>query len=1061
MANGKGGALGLKKNSNRRSKIHSIDTQRARGTENSTDIGVPDVRRSSGTGTSIPSAGSSGKQAQMVFTIGTFDDDDDSYISDQLRNTAAATSNHTPTRLLGVRGTDQPPSAADSRPLLEGRVDNSELPASWKGAGLTKTSAAQRLNLKRQTLFTMGSHSEASDMDGVDVYNGPPDRSTIAEYRSSSNSSSSVELSGMGDAILTNNSSHDGHAIPKCSVEEQRVPDGSTVIHDDELTASALDPSAANMATHDREACTDSGGGARSSNGSSVAHHDEETRSPNVLHMCKASTSLSQLGKASGSVSSVDAAASSCASDQGSSLAGMPERVASAPAIQPTANTQDRGSCVSFALCANKDTLEASLLGKGKAPLPREGFIKPRKRVGSKKAHLKKAVSTAALRARSRLGGPLRRDPSALRSPAQLGGAAERSEPADCSYVDYSGNSDADEDHYQTDDNAQPAALQAGSPHSQTSSANVVPADPARVSPHSSTATLDGASQDMDDSASTASIDSPRPEQSRVFGTNQLPPSAAATPLDVADTTCPADQLASTTGESYRDRSGSRSPPPLRRSMISGAHAGADLAQTHDATADQLPGRESLVTSTGAAQPPSDQAPQLGQHVQGGTAESRQSRQTDQSRHSSSLRRQGETVVNGGASTSHSMHAALGTKRNMESQRQQSMVEKEEEDLDVASSLLTGIPRRQNRPPGMAPYMYLNPNSPAYGQQVRAMERTYGHVRSMAHPMLESISRCVALREQRLALAAPRNPARVWSSRRMPTEPSETDLQDEWWSSLMPPSQSNSVSIREHRSVPGHSSRSQPTELPQWVLVPDDAKCAVYGPGVCSMSPSNGIHNQLDASCAHVRELRDHAKELKYVRQHAVSAPRNQVLSLPRQPAITHTAELETWRGRRVPGLLNVDIYAGAAGALDPSTRQSNWPGAELRSSPSPEPTSLSRGNPLAPPYRRYGTVYGYTSTTNAWHGQAAGNPAVALGGGSQGSAALSVRGFDGAPTARPSTVGIWDSDPRRSSYFDRLSIDETRPQLASSAAQTTATGLLRRVISGLTGGTTAFGTSQ
>ncbi|KAJ2796587.1 hypothetical protein H4S07_006179, partial [Coemansia furcata] len=306
--------------------------------------------------------------------------------------------------------------------------------------------------------------------------------------------------------------------------------------------------------------------------------------------------------------------------------------------------------------------------------------------------------------------------------------------------------------------------------------------------------------------------------------------------------------------------------------------------------------------------------------------------------------------------------------------------------------------------------------------------------------------------------------ARAWTSRRMPTEPSEADLQSEWWESLMPPPPSNLVSNREPRTAPGHSTRLQPTELPPWVLVPDDAKCAVYGPDMSLMMPCNGIHGQIDASCVHVRELREHAKELKHVRQQAISAPRNQVLTLPRQPAITSPAELETWRGRRVPGLLSVDIYAGAAGPLDPSARQTHLSGAEPRSSPSPEPTPLLRGNPLAPPYRRYGTVYGYTSdkAASAWPGQAAALPTTALGGGvSQGSAALSLRGFDGAPTARPSTVGIWDSDPRRSSYFDRLSIDETRPQLPSSAAQTSATGLLRRVISGLTGGATAFGTSQ
>ncbi|KAJ2867575.1 hypothetical protein GGH94_000751 [Coemansia aciculifera] len=1017
MANGKGGAPGLKKKSSRKSKAHGVDMHRTRDGENDADIGVPDMRhtigQARGGGASIPSAGSSGKQAQMVFTIGTFDDDDDSYISDQLRTTVAAS--HRQTRLVGARGSVELSKAAepgsDSHALLDGRVDNSELPASWKGAGLTKPSAAQRLHLKRQTLFTMGSHSEASDMDGGDMYNGTGGRSAYAAYHSASNSNSSVDSSDIADAVVTNNSSGDDHAVPESAVE-QRVADGSTISDAGELAVSALNPGTS-MAPHDCERRTDCGGSVHNSNKSPAANNDEDGCSSNGLHMCKASTSLSQLGKASDSVSSIDAAASNSTSDQGSSSVGMPERVASAPAIQPAADTQANGSCVSFALCDNREGLETSPVGKGKAALPREGYGKARKRVGSKKAHLKKAVSTAALRGRSRLGGPQRRDPLALK--AQVGGATEYDGPADGSYVDYSGTSDMGEDHCQVEVDVQQQQQLAGALQADV----VAGADAARVSPHSSTATLDGTSQEMDDSASTASIGSPRAEQSQTFGTNQRAPSA--------DTARVAEQADIAMGENHCDQDRSR-------------------------VADPPPSSLSVVGDTGAAQAPSDQGTRSVQRVQGEAGESRQGRMTGQSRHGNSFRKQGAGVVSG-----QTMHVALSTKRNMESQRQQSMVEKEEEDMDIATTLVTGIPRRQNRASGMAPYIYLSPSSPAYSQQVRAMDRTYGHVRAMAHPMLESISRCVALREQRLAFAVPRGQARAWTSRRIP---SETDMPGEWWESLMPPPSSSVVANREHRT------RLLPAELPPWVLVPDGAKCAVYGPDLTSMVSGSGGHGQLDASCVHVRELREHAKELKYVRQHAVSAPRNQVLTLPRQPAMASLAELETWRGRRVPGLLDVDIYAGAAGPLDPSSRQPHRPGPEPRSPPLTEVSPLPRVNPLAPPYRRYGTVYGYTSANGVskWPGQAAALPTVPLGGGGQPSAAvaLSVRGFNGTPAARASTVGIWDTDPRRSSYFDRLSIDDNRPQLASSAAQTAGTGLLRRVISGLTGATTtAFGTSQ
>ncbi|KAJ2746197.1 hypothetical protein GGI20_001552 [Coemansia sp. BCRC 34301] len=982
----KGSAQGPKKKSSRRSKgLH-----RARDGESAIDTNTKG-KQSSGNqaGTSIPSAGSSGKQAQMVFTIGTFDDDDDdSYISNQLHNTAAASSHiadkkargnsHTQPRLLGARrsvelcSTAKP--TADIRPLLDDRLDSSELPASWKGAGLAKPAAAQRLQLKRQTLFTMGSHSEASDMDGTDIYSGPLHRSAYAAHCSPSPSpnNSFPDSSGVADAVVASNLSRDDLAMPG-SPAEQRVPDSGDVFNAGEL---ATDNRAA-----DRDGETHAEGGCNRRNSDTSPTPDLDVAcSSNALHMCKASTSLSQLGNVPDTSSSIDvAAASSSASGQGSSSVGVPERVASAPAIQPAVDACGSGSCVSFAVSDDMDPPETSPSGKGKTPMPREGYTKPRKRVASKKPHLKKAVSTAALRARSRHSGPQRRDPLPLRTHTQLNTAAEYDGLADCSYVDYSGNSDTGEENPQAPvEQHQQQQQQPGGTHPPASPEDTTRADQTRASPHSSTATLDGANQDVDDSASTASIDSPRLEQSRTASSNQHPQNEAV-----------ASSRANTNG---------------------------DLTQT-TGLVDMTPGSDQLATNTAAGQPLSDNATRTAQRVQGGTPES---------------------VV------------ALSTKRNMESQRQQSMVEKEEEDLDIANTLLTGIPRRRNRPTGMAPYIYLNPASPAYSQQVRTVDRTYGHVRTTAHPMLESISRCVALREQRLALATPRGPTRVWSSRRTPVQLSEADLQADWWESLMPPPPP--PNLASSRAAPGQSSRLQLAELPPWVPQPDKANCAVYGLEF----------GQPDPSCVHIRELREHAKELKYVRQHAASAPRNQVLTLPHQHTPTTAAEMETWRGRRVPGLLTVDIYSGAAGPLEPGARQAHWPAAEPRSSPSPEP--MLRGNPLAPPYRRYGTVYGYTSkAASVYPGQAVGLSAIASGGGrsGHGSVALNARGFDSASATRPSTVGIWDSDPRRSSYFDRLSIDETRPQLASSAAQTTTAGLLRRVISGLTGGTAAFGTSQ
>ncbi|KAJ1725604.1 hypothetical protein LPJ53_000274 [Coemansia erecta] len=420
-------------------------------------------------------------------------------------------------------------------------------------------------------------------------------------------------------------------------------------------------------------------------------------------------------------------------------------------------------------------------------------------------------------------------------------------------------------------------------------------------------------------------------------------------------------------------------------------------------------------------------------------------------------------------------HMAISTNRNMESLRQQSIIEREEEELEIASSLLTGMPRRNNRPLSMVPHIFLNPNTPAYAQQVRKTERVYAHARSMEHPLLESISRCVSLREQRIAMGVPRTQPRSWVSRRTLAEPGEADLQAEWWESLMPPPPSQQASARDQRAGIGSSGRSQPPELPYWISAPDATKCAVYGPDMAT--PGSGTthaHEPFDPSCDHVRYLRERAKQLRLVRQQALSTGRNQTQQSTRSPTMqssTSMATLDAWRGRRAPGQLGVDAYPGSARPMDVGGQGIQRQGIEPLASSSPDSIKLGRTNQLARPYRRFGTVYGCTTLNPAGANVDATGVPYAVAGGSgagfganlTGGAAVPMRGQDGILPARSAGINGWDNDPRRSSYFDRLSIDDQRPQISSSSnAQTTTGGFLRRVISGLAGGTAAaFGASQ
>ncbi|KAJ1864943.1 hypothetical protein LPJ73_000140 [Coemansia sp. RSA 2703] len=418
---------------------------------------------------------------------------------------------------------------------------------------------------------------------------------------------------------------------------------------------------------------------------------------------------------------------------------------------------------------------------------------------------------------------------------------------------------------------------------------------------------------------------------------------------------------------------------------------------------------------------------------------------------------------------------SINTNRNMESLRQQSIIEREEEELEIASSQLTGMPRRNNRPLSMVPHIFLNPNTPAYAQQVRKTERVYAHARSMEHPLLESISRCVSLREQRIAMGVPRSQPRPWVSRRTMAEPGEADLQAEWWESLMPPPPSQHASARDQRVGIGSSGRAQPPDLPYWISAPDATKCAVYGPDM--VTPGSGTahtHEPIDPSCDHVCYLRERAKQLRLIRQQALSTGRNQTQQSTRSPTMqttTSMAALDTWHGRRVPGMLGVDMYPGNTRPVDVNEQNNQRQTIEQLASSSPDSIKLGRANQLARPYRRFGTVYGCTTLNPAGANvDTTGGPYTVVGGSGTGFAAniagggvIPMRGQDGILSARTSGVNGWENDPRRSSYFDRLSIDDQRPQISSSSnVQTTTGGFLRRVISGLAGGTAAaFGASQ
>ncbi|KAJ2556958.1 hypothetical protein EV175_001652 [Coemansia sp. RSA 1933] len=999
---------------------------------------------------------SGGGQAQMVFTVGTFDEDDGAYIGREPDDIALNASQDLHDRrnshskgkenltVEAVALVEEDSHRSSSQQTTE--HDVAELQTSEYLHSEEVTS--QQPQPRRQPLFTMGSHSEVSDSDSSDSYDGP----LLANKLNGSTGRDAQRIDAVG-AHLESTSN------PTQKPREEDQPDADSA----------------------RECCADTSNGCSSESISGCKKDTgERALSPCALHSCKATTSLSQLHALPTVEQTVSQDAGTGLFEIESDKLAKRERVVSAPPARRNSGYSAKGDNTSSSdvVDEERDASEAHFHSKGKMAATREAHLKSRKKTAGKKLHTKRTTSTAALRTRTRHGGGGHRRDYPLSKPLLSTVSAVNESQVDGSYVDYSGNSSFGDDAGPKQDDADPPPPQ--QQQQQQNGSNSLPntdshamvpnasvPDQSRASLNSSTATLGvGGGQDIDDTATTASIDSPRQE-----------------PVDGPLSN---HEGVGENGNSQRQQRNNQHALSETGSAPTKEQPLATMAETshsaqsprHDSTSMRRSQSSAYGLSDGPSgsnvehSPHTDSADVLPMHDGGARRHRRQARGTSSDQ--AHFQGQGsgklpdEHVAN--TSSSQTAYVSKSSKRNIESQRQQGIVEKEEEDMDIANSQLTGVPRRSNRPVGMVPNVFLQPDLPAYSQQVRKTDRLYAYSRTMAHPLLESMVRCAELREQRLALSSLRGNPRPLVSRRMLTEPSEADSQAEWWESLMPPPPSSGPHRDQRMAL-----RMQAAELPKWMAEPDDAKRVVYGAETDPLL-AHGHHDLVDPSCAHIRELRLRAKELRISRQHNATAGRNNVLPSVRGLASTSDAALETWRGRRIPGLLNVDMYANALGPLDSGARQSGgrWLGSETALSSSPENThaNAAHGNPLVSPYRRYGTVYGYTAanTTNYRSGGNVNGPGALGGGGGGGSSGTHTslrsnsRGHESMPSSRPGTAGIWENDPRRSSYFDRISVDELRPNVVASsvATQTTPAGLLRRVISGLTGGaTSAFGTSQ
>ncbi|KAJ1935388.1 hypothetical protein EC988_008502, partial [Linderina pennispora] len=212
------------------------------------------------------------------------------------------------------------------------------------------------------------------------------------------------------------------------------------------------------------------------------------------LHLCKATTSLSQLCQLSGSNSYAD-----LASDGSGPALVIRDRNTSAPATRALQDVAQTDA---------KSPGAVSQKGKAHRPPVLHRDAKPRKKAGGKKTHLKKATSAAAMRSRQRHSAGPRRETS---HPRGLGMSRLTLDegPADSSYVDYSGSSDLDTGEVEIVDDERPQMRTVSSePTDVVPRAHFGALEQPQGSVNSSTATLGGACQDADDTATTASTGS-------------------------------------------------------------------------------------------------------------------------------------------------------------------------------------------------------------------------------------------------------------------------------------------------------------------------------------------------------------------------------------------------------------------------------------------------------------------------------------------------------------------------------------------------------------------------
>ncbi|KAJ1960112.1 hypothetical protein GGI12_003980, partial [Dipsacomyces acuminosporus] len=507
--------------------------------------------------------GASGRQ--MVFTVGTFDEDEDSImVSPQI---ATKSRNKRSTGSPQVDVVDEEPTEdADEQAVgyntsLPKEDDDDANNAETQQTVVAEESAHDNerhltsSTNKRLPLFTMGSNSELSDLgeQEEEEHHHHHHRHQQQHITNSSRNSSS----------------------PNPADHRQRYSSSSGGNDKTKSRSLTTDPQ-----TKTINKPASSGGSIKSSTNISDAGSASALKSKG-LHACKATTSLSQLYNLAETDNIHEAKDSKTPSVLSPAVSGelvtdvSPpppppppisqdttftnndqhfEQLDDAASLEPTDNSHGNAGLQNNETKQQSPQLQLQQYntqhaGKGKprnAPLvSKEGHLKLRKKLTSKKSHIKKATSTAALKSRQRHtggSGAYRNVSSNSRLLAYSKVAALDDSQIDGSYVDYSssnngsGSEDVSDDEDGDDGevlniehrrvsagaatvagrtSSSPTAATSASKNAQNLAQSAQSAqsvqntsaalEQCQASLHSSTATLGGAGQDNDDTATTAS----------------------------------------------------------------------------------------------------------------------------------------------------------------------------------------------------------------------------------------------------------------------------------------------------------------------------------------------------------------------------------------------------------------------------------------------------------------------------------------------------------------------------------------------------------------------------